>query len=58
LINEAIYVPLQFAKTDQVILQSREALLAGNKAQFKICAFKAASRIDFAILDLREERHH
>jgi hypothetical protein len=58
LINETIEAPLQFPKNRKMIFQLREALFASEKIAFKVRKLSTASRVGFAFLDLREQRHH
>jgi hypothetical protein len=57
LIKEAAEAPLQLPKNRKMIVQLRETLFASEKSAFKIREFGTASRVGFASLDLREERH-
>jgi hypothetical protein len=56
--DEAIETPLQFPKRPEMIFQLRKASFAGEKRVLEICELGAASRVGFAILDLREEARH
>jgi hypothetical protein len=41
-----------------MIIQLREASLAGEKSPFKIRELDTTGRVGFAFLDLREKGHH
>jgi hypothetical protein len=56
--DEALETPLQFPKRPKMIFQLRKASFASKKRLFEICELGAASRVGFAILDLREEARH
>jgi hypothetical protein len=58
LIHEAVKPPLQFPKSPEMIFQLRKASFASEKSVLEICELGAASRVGFAIPNLREEAHH
>jgi hypothetical protein len=58
LINKAVETSLQFPESREMIIQLREASLAGEKRTFKIRELDTTGRVGFAFLDLREKGHH